>query len=90
MQKKLLMTASSYEHIREFHLPYLREFKNLGWVVHIAGANMPDSVPFTDLAINQPFNKHEGIPENLKTVSFLRKLIGDWNFGNSYPFLLLL
>jgi glycosyltransferase EpsD len=75
MPKKLLVTASSYEHIRIFHLPYLHEFKKLGWKVHVVAAGMPESVPYTDKVFNQVFNKHDGKIENMRTSSFLRKLI---------------
>jgi glycosyltransferase EpsD len=75
MPKKLLVTASSYEHIRIFHMPYLHEFKKLGFEVHVVAAGMPDKVPYTDRAYNQIFNKQGGKLGNLRTASFLRKLI---------------
>ena len=33
---KVLFTASTFSHIINFHLPYLRKFKQLGWRVHVA------------------------------------------------------
>ena len=33
--KELLMTASVYVRIRNYHLPYLREFQRLGWETHL-------------------------------------------------------
>ena len=32
-ERKVLFTASTYSHIRSFHLPYLAEFTRLGWTV---------------------------------------------------------
>lgn len=34
--QKVLFVASTYSHIRNFHLPYLREFHALGWEVWVA------------------------------------------------------
>ena len=36
MSNRILFTASTYSHIRSFHLPYLRAFQADGWEVHIA------------------------------------------------------
>ena len=36
MPPKVLFTASTYSHIRNFHLPYLRWFHDQGWIVHAA------------------------------------------------------
>ena len=36
MPGKLLYTASTYSHIANFHLPYLRAFREAGWTVHVA------------------------------------------------------
>ena len=73
--KKLLVTASSYEHIQKFHMPYLEEYHKRGWCIHVAGAFMPPEVEYTEKAFNLLFNKHRGMKENLKTVSELKKLI---------------
>ena len=80
MPKKLLVTASSYEHIRIFHLPYLCEFKKLGFEVHVVAAGIPDQVPYTDRTYDQIFNKHGGKANNLRTASFLRKLIREEHY----------
>jgi glycosyltransferase EpsD len=75
MPKKLLVTASSYEHIQKFHIPYLKQFREMGWVTHVAGAFMPREVDFADKAFNLPFNKHDKHAQNLKATLSLRKLI---------------
>lgn len=36
MGRKVLFTASTYSHIVNFHLPYLRRFQEEGWTVHAA------------------------------------------------------
>lgn len=39
--KKVLIVASSFSHIKSFHLPYIREFRRLGWEVHMAAGGDP-------------------------------------------------
>ena len=75
MPGKLLFTASSYEHIEKFHVPYLLKLRERGWVTHVAGAGMPSKVSFSDRSFNLAFNKHERLMENIRTVAFLRKLM---------------
>ena len=36
MMHRILFTASTFSHIRTFHLPYLRAFRALGWEVDVA------------------------------------------------------
>lgn len=36
MMHRILFTASTFSHIRTFHLPYLRAFRALGWKVDVA------------------------------------------------------
>lgn len=57
MKKKVLITASVYTHIRNFHLAYIKEFHKLGWETHVACANIPDNVPYVDKAIDLSFKK---------------------------------
>ena len=43
MMHRILFTASTFSHIRTFHLPYLRAFRALGWEVDVAcGGTLPD------------------------------------------------
>ena len=38
----VLYTASTFSHILNFHLPYLRRFRELGWQVEVAcGGPLP-------------------------------------------------
>ena len=75
--KKLLMTASVYIHIRNFHLPYLREFQRLGWETHVACADAPDDVPFADRVIRLPLDKRMSAPGNFRAAKRLRTLVRD-------------
>lgn len=69
------MTASTFSHIRNFHLPYLKEFKRLDWEVHVAcgGEEMP--VPYADRAISVPIVKSYTSLSNFKACFMLRRLM---------------
>ena len=75
MTKKLLMTASGWDHLRRFHLPYLRQFRALGWEVHIACADAPENEPLLDRAVELPFKKRLSAPANFQAAQLLRALI---------------
>ena len=45
MGGKVLFTASTYSHIVNFHLPYLRKFQEEGWTVHAACGGRPMPIP---------------------------------------------
>lgn len=75
MKRKLLMTASTYSHIRNFHLPYLREFQRLGWETHVGCADIPVDTPYIDEAIELPFEKRMRSSANFRATHILRKRI---------------
>ena len=75
MTKKLLVTASTWGHIRSFHLPYLLEFQRLGWEVHVGCAGIPADSPHVDKAIELPFEKKMQSPANLRALGLLRKSV---------------
>ena len=78
--KKALFTASTYSHIRTFHLPYLRHFQEMGWSVHLACAAPPEQVPYTDDVLNLPFQKKMSSPSNFRAARLLRKKISKENY----------
>jgi len=75
VSRKILYTASTYSHIKRFHLPYLRELHRLGWEVHIACAGAPPEAPYADKSIDLPFVKRMSAPDNFKATRQLRELI---------------
>ena len=74
--KKLLMTASTWSHIRNFHLPYLREFQRLGWETHVGCRGIPTDTPYIDEVIELPFEKRMRSRENLRVTRLLSGKIG--------------
>ena len=75
MAQKVLFTASTYSHIRNFHLPYLRAFQEQGWEVHVGCANAPDTIPGADAVIPLPFEKKMHAPSNFRAARILRRRI---------------
>ena len=82
--KKVLFVASTEVHIRHFHLPYIEEFKALGWEVHVACANCKGAAPGADRCIDLPFEKKMGSLRNFHASGTLRKAIKE----NEYDLLL--
>lgn len=71
MGGKVLFTASTYSHIVNFHLPYLRKFREEGWTVHAACGG--PSMPITDVerVIDLLFEKSMWSPKNFKAAILL-------------------
>lgn len=75
MSHKVLFTASTYSHIRHFHLPYLQSFQESGWTVHVACADAPKKIPSASRGIDLPFKKQMFSPANFRAAWQLRKVI---------------
>ena len=77
MPKKVLFTASTFSHIINFHLPYLRRFKGLGWQVHVAcGGSLPAAeIAGADVVFQLPLEKKMLAAGNFRAVGLLRKKI---------------
>lgn len=75
MAHKVLITASTYSHIRSFHLPYLQAFSGLGWTVHVACPAPPREIPGAHAALDVPFTKRMSAPQNLAAARLLRAQI---------------
>lgn len=67
----MLFTASTYSHIVNFHLPYLRKFREKGWRVHAACGGSPMPVPDVERVIDLPFEKSMWSPRNFKASVLL-------------------
>ncbi|WP_270566748.1 glycosyltransferase [Clostridium beijerinckii] len=57
--KKILFVASTLSHIENFHIPYLEQFKECGYTVHIMGkTNNKCHISCADKIIPIPFEKN--------------------------------
>ena len=75
MSGKVLFTASTFSHILNFHLPYLRDFQDRGWAVHVACGGQPAPLPFADEVLALPFEKSMYSPRNFQAAARLRAKI---------------
>lgn len=71
MKQKVLFIASTYSHIVNFHLPYLRKFREESWTVHVACGGAPMPIPDVDQVIDLPFEKSMWSLKNLRASVFL-------------------
>lgn len=79
MKNKILYTASTESHLRSFHLPYLKWFKDSGYEVHVAygGGN---SLPFVDKVWNISFDRFPISNRNRKAYKKLKEIIDKNNY----------
>ena len=73
MGQKVLFTASTYSHIKNFHMPYLAEFHNAGWEVHVACGNANGAIYYTAQVFSLPFEKKMSSPSNFRAARLLRR-----------------
>lgn len=57
MEKKVLFTASTYSHLVNFHLGYLKRFREEGWTVHAACGGKRMAIPCAEEVTDLPFEK---------------------------------
>ncbi|AMM94004.1 glycosyl transferase [Peribacillus simplex] len=72
--KKVLFSAAVDSHILNFHLPYLKWFKEQGYEVHVA-SNGDSEMPYVDVKYNIPFERSPFKFANFKAYKELKKII---------------
>lgn len=83
---KVLFVATVVEtHIMEFHLPYLKMFKDMGWETSVAARNDYENpadcvIPYCDKYYDIPFERNPAKPGNIKAYRQLKKLIEEEAF----------
>ncbi len=77
--KKVLFTATVDSHILQFHLPFLKLFKDNGYEVHVA-TNGDEKIPFCDVKHVIPFERSPYKFNNLKAIRKLKKVINEEKF----------
>ena len=73
--KKILFTASTWSHLCNFHLPYMRAFREMGWEVHAACAGEKRDIPCADRSFALPLEKSMTSPGNFRAALLLRREI---------------
>ena len=75
MTNKVLFTASTFSHILNFHMPYLKWFRDRSWSVHVACGGEPVPIPDADRVTVLPFKKSMASAMNFRAAALLRRLI---------------
>lgn len=77
--KKILFVASISGHIKAFHLPYLKWFKENGYETHIA-CNTQIHLPYVDRFWQVDFERNPFRTNNIKSYFQLKKIIDNEEF----------
>lgn len=71
----ILFTASTFDHIIHFHLPYIRALSERGHSVFVVGGGVPEQIPYAAESIFLPFEKTVTSARNLETARQIRRII---------------
>lgn len=80
MQPKVLFTASTCSHILNFHLPYLRRFREAGWQVQVACRDAAGASAYADVVWELPFKKNLLSAANFRAAGIIRRKIKAENY----------
>lgn len=80
MKKVLFVATVVKNHIMEFHIPYLKMFKEAGWEIAVAAWNDYENprdcqIPYCDTYYDIPFERSPFKPGNLEAYRKLKKII---------------
>lgn len=78
--KKVLFTATVDSHILQFHIPYLKMFKEKGYEVHVA-TNGTEEIPYCDVKHVVSFERSPIKINNLKAIKDLKEIIDEEKFN---------
>ena len=78
--KKVLFTAKVDQHIINFHLPYLKYFKELGYEVHVA-SHGNKTIPYVDKKIELPLiQSPKDIKQMMRTYAIIKDLTKSFDY----------
>jgi len=85
MKKVLFVATVVKTHIMEFHIPYLKMFKEMGWETAVAARNDYENpadcvIPYCDTYYNIPFERNPLKPGNLKAYKELKHIIDEGEY----------
>lgn len=72
--KKVLFVATITGHIKSFHIPYLKWFKEQGYEVHVASSG-DEEIPYCDKHFNLNFARFPIKLQNIKVYKELKNII---------------
>lgn len=74
MNKLLLVANVSKEHVRKFHIPFIRMMQSQGWQVDVA-CRLDESIPECDHAFDLPCDRNPFRGRLVKSIRILRKIL---------------
>lgn len=85
MPKVLYVATVVKTHIMEFHIPYLKMLKEMGWETAVAARNDFDDpadcvIPYCDTYFDIPFERNPFKPGNLRAYNKLKKIIDEGHY----------
>lgn len=85
MKKVLFVATVVKTHIMEFHIPYLKMFKEMGWETAVAARNDYENpadciIPHCDAYFDIPFERSPLKPANLNAYKALKKVIDEGGY----------
>ena len=85
MKKVLFVATVVKTHIMEFHIPYLKMFKEMGWETAVAARNDYENpadclITYCDIYYNIPFERNPLKPGNLKAYKELKHIIDEGEY----------
>ncbi len=85
MKKVLFVATVVKTHIMEFHIPYLKMFRELGWKTAVAAKNDYENpedckIPYCDKYYNVPFERFPLKPQNIAAYKMLKNIIDDGDY----------
>ncbi len=85
-KKKVLFVATVVKtHMMQFHIPYLKMFREMGWETAVASKNDYENpedcrIPYCDTYYNIPFERMPWKPKNLTAYRMLKKIIDEGKY----------
>lgn len=85
-KKKVLFVATVVKtHMMQFHIPYLKMFREMGWETAVASRNDYENpedcqIPYCDTYFDIPFERTPWKRANVKAYRMLKKIIDEGNF----------
>ena len=85
MPKVLYVATVVKTHIMEFHIPYLKMLKEMGWETAVAAKNDYDNpndctIPYCDKYYDIPFERNPFKIHNFKAYKMLKRIVDDGDY----------
>ena len=85
-KKKVLFVATVVKtHMMQFHIPYLKMFREMGWETAVASRNDYENpedckIPYCDTYYDIPFERLPWKPKNIQSYKMLKKIIDEGSY----------